>query len=170
MFETPFRLAVLIALTNLFERINPADGYTYDLTGRVHRGRLVFGEDDAVPLISILEAPLPDSELPTPLASGIWHGPWRLMIQGWVDDDKANPTDPAHFLMADIKRALANERKRAIQPGKGNTMLNMPKGRVSDIIVGPGVVRPPEEGVQELANFYLSVTLEIVENMSDPYA
>ena len=164
----PFRLRVLQGLTSVLQTITVANGYKHDLADRIFRGRIIFGDSDPIPLVSILEAPLPDEPDLTPAGNGYWAGPWRIMIQGWVDDDKTNPTDPAHYLLADVKKALAAERKKMIQPGRGNTMLGMP-GCVTDLRIGACVVRPAEEQVNEYANFLLSVTLEIAENMADPY-
>lgn len=164
----PFRLRVVRALTAVLQGITKANGYNYDLADCVFRGRLIYGDNDPIPLVSILEAPLPDEPNLTPASGTTWKGSWRFMIQGWVDDDKKNPTDPAHFLLADVKKALAEERKNMIRPGRGNNLLGM-GGRVTDLIIGACVVRPAEEQVNEYANFLLSVSLEIAENMADPY-
>lgn len=164
--RTPFRLRVMKAMTGVLESVSVATGYNHDLAGCVFRGRLMYGNNDPVPLVSILEAPLPDDPDRTPFAGATWKGPWRLMIQGWVDDDKANPTDPAYMLLADVRQRLAKERLAMLPK---NNLFGM-DGCVTDIIIGACVVRPAEEAVNELANFLLSVTLEIAENMADPYA
>jgi len=168
MADIPFRLRVLQALTSVLQGITPANGYNYDLSDCVFRGRLFFGDGDPIPLVSVLEAPLPDEPDLVPAAGTYWKGRWRLMVQGWVDDDKENPTDPAHFLLADVKKVLAEERKKMLGRG-GNSVLGM-DGRVTDLIIGSHVVRPAEEHVNAYANFLLSVSLEIAENMADPYA
>lgn len=171
--QRPFRLQVLDAMSQVLQRITKNNGYTYDLSESVFRGRLVFGDDDPVPMVVINEAPLPEGPTPAKPASGVWEGGWDLMIQGWVDDDKKHPTDPAHFLMADVRKALAIERREQMQrrPGQGviNNLFGM-GGRVLDFQIGASVVRPAEERVNELANFLLSVTLHIAEQMDDPYA
>jgi hypothetical protein len=161
----PFRLRVLKSMSDLIATASKDAGYNYDLAGCVFRGRVLFGEDDPVPLVSILEAPVPDEPDPTPAAGTTWKGSWRLMVQGWVDDDRENPTDPAHYLMADVKRVLADHRKLMLMK---NNLFGM-QGRVLDLTIGAGLVRPAQEHVQELANFLLSVTLVIAENMADPY-
>jgi hypothetical protein len=168
MAQEPFRLRVVKALCQVFEGITVANGYNFDMEGRVFRGRLFFGDNDPIPMISVLEAPLPDEPNFTPPSGDTWTGTWRFMIQGWVTDDPKNPTDPAHFLLADVKKALAIERKNMIRPGRGNNLLGM-EGRVLDLVIGANVVRPAEEHVNDYANFLLALTLEIAENMADPY-
>lgn len=162
----PFRLRVMRSLTECLQTITKVNGYNYDLASSVFRGRLMFGDSDPVPLVSILEAPLPEEPIRTPSAGPAWKGPWELFIQGWVDDDKENPTDPAHFLMADVKKALAEERKKML---RANNLFGQ-GGRVMDLRIGGSVVRPAEEHVSSYANFMLAITLEIAENMDDPYA
>lgn len=162
----PFRLRVLKALTARIEAISEADGFNHTLAGKVFRGRLMFGDSDPLPLVAINEAPLPDEPIKSPRGDASWVGPWNLYIQGWIDDDKDNPTDPAHLLMADVRKAIAMERRRGLRK---NEILGM-DGRVLDIRFGGCSVRPAEEFVSAYANFMLAVTLEIVENLDDPYA
>lgn len=162
----PFRLRVLKALSDKIASVSSEDGYNYTLDGRVFRGRLMFGDDDPIPLVSVVEAPLPDDPIPAPNGSPHWVGPWNLYIQGWVDDDKDNPTDPAHRLMADVRKVIALERRNALPR---NNILGM-GGRVLDIRFGGCSVRPAEEFVSAYANFMLAVTLQIAENLDDPYA
>jgi hypothetical protein len=52
---TSRQLDLLIRLTTHFEGITPTNGYGFDLTGKVFRGRLVFGADDPDPVVSIVE-------------------------------------------------------------------------------------------------------------------
>jgi len=162
--KPPFRLRVLQAMTEHLKKITVANGYNFDLAEGVFRGRMMYGENDPIPLVSVLEAPLPDEPDVTPASGPTWKGPWRLLIQGWVDDDRENPTDPAHYLLADVKKSLAEARKDMI---KGR-IFGFPQ--VTNLIIGACVVRPAEEHVNEYANFLLSVTLEIAENMADPFA
>jgi hypothetical protein len=160
----PFRLRVLMAITSAIEEITPANGYTFDLTGSVFRGRNIFGDDDPVPMICLLEAVDEETQIPSPVSSGMSAGPWDILIQGFVEDDRANPTDPAHRLMAELKQRLVAERMRNRPPnifGMG--------GRVTDLTIGHGIVRPGGDDISPKAYFWLRITLTIVDNMADPY-
>ncbi|PZR90338.1 MAG: hypothetical protein DI537_19170 [Stutzerimonas stutzeri] len=180
-FADPFRLRVVKALSACLEEITPANGYGHDLTGAVFRGRDLFGgEDDPVPMVSILEPPLPiDPIVPPPLAKDS-YGDWDLLLQGFCRDDIANPCDPAYRLLADVKRRLVIEKKRARSPsglpGRGtpdplglginpNGVSNV----VSQLIIGPGVVRPPGDGISDKAYFWLTLTVKIAEDIEQPF-
>jgi hypothetical protein len=173
----PFRLRVQKSLTAALQQITPANGYYSDMSDttddrgkpleRVYRGRTLFGEDDPLPMLSILEEPIaPETDLaPTGGTSGI--GPYDLMVQGFVDDDKKNPTDPAHMLMADVKKRLIglkeDERQshRVFRFGpKANTVVG--------VSFGGGVVRPADE-VSAVAYFWLRVSFELAEDHLNPF-
>lgn len=182
----PFRLKVMKALTTCLEAIVPALNNTYqsDLRPyvddggqtihRVIRGREIFGESDPLPMISILEPPIPIDQLFARAADATdSKGDWEILIQGFVKDDKANPTDPAHILMADVKQALAKEKGRKA-PGKHIADIfgmgdNGGKGNViTGMQIGPGVVRPPGE-LSAFAFFWLTLTLQIHEDIEQPF-
>lgn len=170
-YADPFRLRVLKALSASLEQITTANGYTHDMTGKVFRGRAFYGEGDPIPLISILEPPLPIDQLRSPLGSGASSGEWDIMIQGFVMDDKENPTDPAHRLMADVRKALAQERKKRSARNNEPRIFGLdPKSKhqVEDIFVGPGVVRPADE-ISAFAYFWLTMTIKLVEDLELPY-
>ncbi len=160
----PFRLRLLKALTAALEEIRPVN-HTHDMSGRVFRGRDLFGDDDPLPMLSILEAVDEKALVRPPDTSTTYRGPWELLIQGWVEADRRNPCDPAEYLLADVKQRLAQEMKRG---GRENNILGM-GGLVERLQISQGVVRPPDE-VSSKAYFWLRVTLQIVENLADPYA
>jgi hypothetical protein len=167
MADEAIALRVLKALTAALEEVTPSNGYTVDLQGRVFRGRNRFGPSDPVPMICVLEAPIPLEQIPPPTDSSESSGGWELVIQGFVKDDKANPTDPAHAALADVKRRLALERRKSLWDRPEQGMFGL--GRfVHKMYIGRGVVRPPDE-VSEKAYFWLQVTLDIVEDLADPY-
>lgn len=179
----PFKLKLLKAITAALKEITPANGYVNDLgdfdpgdgvmTARVYRGRAWFGENDPIPLVSVLEGVDPADEVAEPPSVNAVSAEydWPLLIQGFVDDDPANPTDPAYTLMAEVRRRLIAERKRktaAHDPdpfGLGATGKN----RVTGLRVGAGVVRPADD-VSAKAWFWLTLTPRIVDNAEDPTA
>lgn len=165
-YTDPFRLRVQKGLAAALEQITPANGYRHDLTGAVFRGRDTFGATDPLPMLSILEAPIQPDQPPSIDDAADEHGRWEVVIQGFVADDKKNPTDPAHVLMADVRRALALERKN--RNGRGvYDMLGM-GGLVTGLDIGSGVVRPPDE-LSAKAYFWLTIVLHIVEDLENPY-
>lgn len=163
----PFRLRVQRSLATALEEISIAGGYKHDLTGKVFRGRTMFGDNDPMPMVAILEPPLPVDQLPSPEDSATSHGAWDLLIQGFAEDDKQNPTDPAHLLLADVKKRLTLERVKS-RNDRGPYILDM-KEKITKLDVGPGVVRPPDE-ISAKAYFWLGITLHMVEDLEDPYA
>jgi hypothetical protein len=168
-YTRPFRLRVLDGLTECLQRITQANGYTSDLSQSVFRGRAVYGPDDPLPMVSILETPVPVDIFPSPDGALSQHGDWDILLQGFVRDDPENPTDPAYFLIAEVKKALAQEGQQASRQTihGGNNIFGM-GGKVISIDVGPGTVRPADD-VSATAYFWLRVTLKIVEDMTKPF-
>jgi|APCry4251928382_1046606.scaffolds.fasta_scaffold00240_16 hypothetical protein len=172
----PFRLRVQKSLTAALKQITPANGYYSDMAdftekgktiSRVYRGRTMFGEDDPLPMISILEEPIaPETDL-APTAGTAGRGPYDLMVQGFVDNDSNNPTDPAHMLMADVKKRLIELKQdehlsnRVFRFGpKANTVVG--------VSFGGGVVRPADE-VSAVAYFWLRVSFDLAEDHLNPF-
>lgn len=184
MADIPFRTRVLKALTAALEEISPDAGYITDLREftapdnqpmkRVYRGRGFFGASDPCPMVAVLEPP-EDAEAVAAQPALARSTPfyWRLIVQGDVPDDKANPTDPAYALLADVRRRLAIERDRKDGSGKlpdpfglGGTRQ---KNRVEELSFGAGIVRPPDE-ISAKAYFWLGVTLKMIEDPLFPFA
>lgn len=177
------RLRVLKLLTTwLGQEITVANGYKFDLTDSVFRGRMIFTDDDPMPLVSILENLNPDRESRT---AGANDDPsrakrnegWTLLVQGWVKEDHLYPCDEAYELMADVKKALA--KAFADQTNDDNLLIDMGEGDaprayflgglVSGFEVEPGTVRPPEQPT-ERAFFWMRVILKFTERVNDPYS
>lgn len=164
------RLRILKTLTTYLDstiRTGSGRPYQHDLQGRVTRGRSYFGDEQSLPHINILESPDGDQD-PVEAGQGIAQkSQWILLINGWVDDNPIAPTDPAHNLMADVKMALG----QLLLPGSPhdrnpNYLLG---GLVTDLLVEPGIVRPPDE-LSARAYFYLRVVVGVAERLDDPYA
>lgn len=164
----PFRLRVLKALTTTIQGVTPANGYQFDLSTSVFRGRMHFGSGDPLPMVSILEVPLQESPRQSPPRGRVVEIEWDLWLQGFIEDDLTNPSDPAHYLMAEVRKVLQSERQRKSNR-EDSDILGMGLSIV-DLWMGAGIVRPPEEHVSEKANFWLPLTVQMVENVVDPYA
>lgn len=178
-----FKLKALKAVTAALKEIIPANGYEHDLadfdpgdgvmTARVYRGRAWFGENDPIPLVCILERPDPDgAELVAepPVDTPVAEYDWDLLIQGFVQDDPENPTDPAYTLLAECRQCLIQERKRKINGDDPDPFgLGLGKNRIVDVRVLPGVVRPADD-VSAKAWFFFTLRLRIIDNASDPFA
>lgn len=170
----PLRLHVIKTICEGVRGITPANGYVMDFSGaegtpdnRVFRGRAVFGASDPVPAISILEAPIPLDQLPPPKDSSFSSGPWELVIQGFFEDDKENPCDVAYAGLADVKKFLALERKKANNLNNADMIFGL--GRVvTGLSIGQGVVRPPDD-ISAKAYFWLTLALEMAEDLEKPY-
>ena len=129
----PLRLQIVRALTDVIKQVNPtnsipggapADHYEFDLRDdtsttparpRVCRGRLHYGEDEPLPMVSILEQPMPIDGMTTRRQpdNTARIGEWDVIIQGWVKDDPWNPSDAAYQMMQEVRAAIAKEKKRA---------------------------------------------------------
>lgn len=156
------RLAILKQLTTYLQtEITTTNGYQHTLTGAVFRGRFwLSGAEDPIPMLSILEALNPDRD---PQRAGYERGTmedeWILLVQGWVTDDPENPTDPAHNLMADVKRAIGKLAKQVYDAQLSGTAFE----HVSALTFEPGTVRPPDE-LSERAYFWMRIVLKVVED------
>lgn len=171
----PFRLRVLKALTATIKTVTPGNGYTFNLANwteagvtreRVFRGRELFGDTDPLPMVSVLEHPRALDAMLAPDNQPEAIGDWDLLIQGFVEDDPAHPTDPAHVLAAEVISVIA---KAAKQPhnilGLG---YQMPA--ISKLSIGSPVVRPADGVHSSQAFFWLTLTLTLVENRETPFA
>lgn len=163
----PFRIRVQKKLTEALESVTTTLDAT-SMTGKVFRGRAWFGDKDPLPMISILEEPIPPEGLSGPAEDTGTSTPYTLIIQGFVKDDPDNPTDPAHFLLADVKKALAAERKNA-GSAQGVFQFGTKYPMIQTLEIGSGVVRPPDE-LSAKAYFWLTLTLGLVEDDDDGYA
>lgn len=166
------RLAAIKALTaHLESEVTVVNGYLHTLTGAVFRGRAKFDDTDPLPSVSILESPNPDrfpNRAGEQSGNGKQRDNWTLLIQGWVKDDKQNPTDPAYELMADVKKALA--KVIATDPVSGNPVHANYRlgGLILELEYESGTVRPPDEQSTK-AYFWMRVIVKFVENINDPF-
>lgn len=166
----PIRLGVMQVITDfLATEVCPDNGYHNDLRGtgeqqRVFRGRAEYFNSDPLPCVSVLEGLNPDVDAKSPQqdrpsVGGSWKQSnlWVLLVQGWVDDDRTNPTDPAYYLAADVQRALA--KLAATRIG----------GVVESVRMEAPVVRPPDQEVSSKAYFWMRYVVRIVDDLAKPY-
>lgn len=181
----PLRLQIVRALTDVIKQVNPTNlivssdpstRYEFDLRDdfsttparpRVTRGRLHIGEDEPLPMVTIIEAPMPVEPVSTQRQpdNTAFVGQWDLIIQGWAKDDPWNPSDVGYQLMQEVRAAIAKEKKRG---RNGDTMiLGFDNMKIQNMTLGAPVVRP-NEYISEQAVFYFVVTFTICEDTASP--
>lgn len=156
-----FRLSVLKALVDGVVALVP------EIDGRLFRGRSTYGVNDLLPMGSILEDPREQQVASDDAASKGHTVPWRLLVQGFVDDDAANPTDPAYLLAGEFLQALAAVRDGARNSG-GVLDPDRKTNVVEKIIIGAPIVRPADE-FSEKAYFWIPLTLSLYEDPANPF-
>lgn len=167
--DDSYRLRVLKALTAHLKLIQHVEGVAdfagFDLSNSVFRGRTQYGDESPKTMVSILEAPRPDGGI-TAGASEARVEQWQLLVQGWCPDDVENPTDPLYQMMQVVEMQM----QKIIAT---NNVTGFPKDPVaymlgktiSSFTFGPGVVRPPTEGVSSRSFFYLPVRVGLVKDV-----
>lgn len=169
----PQKLIILKALTEWLEGIqhvepDPGSGIVgadwrgFNLQGAVFRGLSVYGEQEALPMLSILESPRPDVPVYAGENREARAEDWVLLLQGWVKDDKRNPTDPAYMLADVVERRLGQLIATDPQSGFAIDPANYLLGRrLTKLEISPYVVRPPTEGISAKAFFYMPLKLGV---------
>ena len=154
------RLEVLQALTVLLEAIEVAPGET--LVGKVWRGRNRPGDESQVPFLNIFELP-PDYEVRADRQ--VAKMPWFIGIQGYCQAGEPHLTDPAHELMALVKRQMGTV------TNEGGGMRPPPEymlgGLVDDIEVDGGMTFSPDETTDNCF-FALKLTVTITDDLRNP--
>lgn len=168
----PFRLRIMKALTALIEAVevdvvDDTGEHITSLAGRVFRGREQYGENDPLPMVSLLEPPMAIEGGSVQSDNTTRPGEWDILIQGWVLDDKDNPCDPAYVLAALVRQALAKEKSKNPRGPRGADYLG--EGlNIEELRIGAPVVRPADFPSTN-ACFYLLITLKIVEDILKPF-
>lgn len=165
------QLDILKRLTAHLEGISFDNGYEFDLAGRVFRGRMVYGADDPVPMLSILEHLQPDIQLSFAGHNNIARQEtWVLLIQGWVENQPDNPTDLAYQLKASVEKRLSELIVMGVDgyPVFPDAYLLGTEQTITGIAVGPGVVSGPRE-ISAMAFFYLPLGIGLAMDISDPF-
>lgn len=165
------KLRVMRRLTSHLETISVANGYLHDLSNKVFRGRMTFGDETPNPLLSIMEAPRQiDPFGGNGQTKSLQTEAWTLLIQGMASEDRLHPTDPAYLLLGDVQRAFG--KLIATEAATGDPVypdLYMLGGLVTDFRFQVPIVRPPEKDVSDTAFFYFPFTVEVVTDLVNPY-
>lgn len=166
----PKRLVLLKAIcAHLEATVRRSRGYNFDLDGRVFRGRAVFGDDEPLPMVSVVDHPNPKPETnPDKSTGSVQVEDYPLLVHGWVADDRVNPTDPAHLLMADVKKALAMLMDPRAPVTHRLPVPSAPGGLMIASRISGGVVRPPDT-LSCRAYFFLPYTVTFKESLADPF-
>lgn len=164
----PFRLAVIKYITEgIAAAVTPANGCVNDLTGASFYGRSTYGENDPVPMSSLIEDPREQTTVETVVPGGGHKVPWRLLLQGFVEDIHSDPTGPTYVLAAEMMSAVSALAVAA--PGSGTVLDSSRKvNRVQQIRVGAPIVRPPDE-FSSKAYCLIPLTLDLFETPSAPF-
>lgn len=162
-----FRLVVLKQICKALEATEfEYDGNTFSLEGNVFRGRISFGNDDPLPMLSILEPQEAPATLATQADNPASRNTWELLVQGFAKNDQRNPSDPAYNFMGAVRQELA----KLTKPVDGSNYV-IPKGgsnAVTKVTIGQPVVRPPDE-TSSYAFFWLPLTLVLVEDNENQF-
>ena len=165
------QLTIMKRLTAQLQTITPANGYDYDLSASVYRGKGTFGSDDAPPFLNIMETLRPDAR---PDFGGteqlIRVERWELFIQGFAVQDDTNPTDNLYQLKAATEFCLS---QLVVCTPEGSPVYPAAYrlGRiVNAITIGPGIVRASTPVQGGTTAFYLPLVISYGINMADPYS
>jgi hypothetical protein len=169
--QLPRRLAILKALTAHLQGITPANGYPFDLSASVFRGKTVYSPDSSpLPMLSILESGRPDSGLFAGSGKHAYAETWDLLLQGFSQNDPNNPTDSAHWLFAAVQERLVAVIAQNPHTGQGvDPVAFRLGGLIADLLIGPPVVRPPDNQVSSTAFFYLPLRAVFQTDNTQPY-
>lgn len=174
----PFRLRVMKGVCDVLKSITVANGYAHDMADfqdsagrtaeRVFRGRDFFGDNDPLPMLSVLEDPRSPEAMNGPTTSAKSQNTLRLLIQGFTKDDKSHPLDPAYRLSADTIKAIA----AAKRSDTGVLGLNRPLRApcVMAVSIGQPIHRPGGDDVSDHAYFLVGLTLLLAEDLENPFA
>lgn len=174
MADSP-KLIVLKKLTDFLKGITPAAGYDYDLSDgpqeHVFRGRSLFGANDPMLMLSIIESPAPGFSTyggEQDYGGGqVRSDRWVLLMQGTAVEDPVHPSDSAYNFMWAVEDRLAaitavtrGGFEKPIDPA--NYLLGK---TIASFQSGPGIVRPPVLGAASRSYFFLPMTLVLASDV-----
>lgn len=173
-----WQLAILKALTSHLQLITPAhpNAYEVDLSVSVSRGRRIFGTDDPVPFVAILESLAADVSVDVSgLGNTNSNQTWILLLQGWTKQSDDHPTDEAYNLKAAVELQLSRLVQMDDRTGDpmypDEYMLGFYKKVITGMSIGPGVVSAAlREEAANKAFFYLPLGIGLATTIYEPFA
>lgn len=175
------KLLLLKRLTTHLEGINPdwtdlppemaGVECPYDMTDRVYRGRVLFGDEEQPPFLVLLEAPRQLEPGGAGEARLQIDEDWTLLIQGFATDDRKNPLDPAYDLLAWTQMRLSRITQASKHGGRGGLYGQEFRlgGLVADIRFQIPIVRPGKDDISGTAYFYMPISVGTVTDLSMPF-
>lgn len=145
------------------------------LTGNVLRGRKFFSDEEFKDLgvgeavLSILEAPRPLIGETGGVERTVRKENWTLLLQGWARDTKKHPSDPAYWLKAAVEKQLALAVALDSQGEPKYPEYFRMGGLVNELLVGQGLVRPPEQAITRYTMFYIPLIIDLATDLDKPY-
>lgn len=176
------KLKLMKLLSAHLEGINPTEtflnpdtgaqeAYPIDLRDKVFRGRNTFGDEVKEPFLCVLEAPRQIDPNSTGSALLTQKEEWVLLVQGFAQDNKTNPTDPAYELLAFVQERLSRITQETPSGGRGGKFPSV--FRLGGLAVSVGfqipIVRPGNDDVSGTAYFYMPVSIGTVTDLSKPF-
>lgn len=175
------KLRIMQALTEHLQGITPAwvdlppemagTVCPYDLRRSVFRGRVEFGDEVKNPFLVILEAPRQLDPNGAGSAHLLVEEDWTLLIQGFAEEDRRNPTDPAYGLLAWVQMRLARITQEKKNGGRGGQYPHEWRlgGLLTDIRYQIPIVRPGKDTVSDTAYFYMPISVGNVTDLTMPF-
>ena len=164
MATAPLQITILEAIRAALGEIVAGPEYHFTIpAANVFIGRAQFDDSDPLPLISILEVPIPPEQLE--LSRGgpnVLAGRWELFVQGFIKDGpKASRflTQDAYRLKQDVLTRLLKEREKLDVVGQPEGLFGV--RNIEDINVGRGVVRPDDER-SGVCFFWTPLTINLI--------
>lgn len=160
----PIQMTILKAIRTSLGGIVAGAQYFNTITeNQVYIGRAQFDDSDPLPLISILEVPIPPEQMPMSRGGAvILAGKWELFVQGFVKDGAKSErflTQAAYELKQDVVTRLLEERRKLDVVGQPQGLFGV--RNIEDIQVGRGVVRPDDER-SGVCFFWTPLTINLV--------
>lgn len=169
------QLDILKRLTLHLKGITPANGYNFDLSDKVFRGRRRYGDADPTPIVSIVEHLTGDIAVQTAgFERIIREENWVLLVQGWLKySDAVDPTDEAYQLKASLEKRLSDcvlINSKTGDPAIPSSYYLGTTGIITGMTIGPGVVSVgTRDDSSSYAFVYLPLGINMAVDVSDPF-